>query len=321
MWSVPRTRSPSAGPGRRSSPAAPRSSSDGGCPGSSTVSEQWCQLFSEPEAGSDLASLRTRAERDGDRYVVNGQKIWSTWANRSDWGILLARTDPDAPRHHGISYFVVDMHSEGIEVRPIIEMTGGNHFNETFLTDVRHPGRPADRPRARRVGAGQGHARQRAGVAVGGRRAVGDGSDVRRDAGSRARPRHARSGPSPVGGRSCTPEPWSSTCSVSASSPARGRRPPTPVAGGLGSGDPGAFASVRKALADEHGQHVMGLVKDLGGAAGMLGVQDETAEATDVWHWGYLFSPRPHHRRRHQRGAAQHHRRAAARPTEGAAER
>ncbi len=108
-------------------------------PGILDGTDEWCQLFSEPDAGSDLVALRTRAERDGDVYVINGQKIWSTWANRSRYGILLARTDPTAPKHKGISYFVVDMATPGIEVRPIIEMTGGNHFNETFFNDVRIP--------------------------------------------------------------------------------------------------------------------------------------------------------------------------------------
>ena len=101
--------------------------------------EFWSQLFSEPGAGSDLASLQTKAVRDGDTYVVNGQKVWNTWAERADYGILLARTDPDAPRHRGISYFLCPMRQLGIEVRPVREMTGRAHFTEVFFTDARIP--------------------------------------------------------------------------------------------------------------------------------------------------------------------------------------
>src|SRR5205807_4741464 len=101
--------------------------------------ELWCQLFSEPGSGSDLANLSTRAVLDGDVYVVNGQKIWTSFGHVSKFGILIARTDRDAPKHHGISYFVCLMDLPGIEVRQIVEMTGMHTFNEVFFDDVRIP--------------------------------------------------------------------------------------------------------------------------------------------------------------------------------------
>ncbi len=238
---------------------------------------EWSQLFSEPDSGSDLASLRTSAVRDGDEYIVNGQKIWSTWADTAEWGILLARTSTEGRKQEGISYFVVDMKTPGIDVRKIVEMTGGNHFNETWFDDVRIPVK-------NRIGPENGGWRL-AKVTLGNERlSLSEGGVIW--------------GMGPTSDeffesvRGTIDDPLLRQKAASVYTEKRileliGYRMMTMALGGQ---DPGPFASIRKALSDEHGQTITSLAKDLQGAAAMCGIQNADAEHLDLWHWSYLFS-------------------------------
>jgi alkylation response protein AidB-like acyl-CoA dehydrogenase len=235
--------------------------------------EIWCQLFSEPGAGSDLASLTTRAVRDGDTYVVDGQKVWTSLAHNAAFGILIARTDPDAPKHKGISYFICPMDAPGVTIRPIVEMTGGHTFNEVFLDGVRLP--------AENLVGDENEGWSLAKVTLGNERVSLSGEGALWGRGPTATTLldevRARGGAVDALERQALARLYSEGEVLrlirlrTVSAAARGK-------------PPGPEASVRKALADDHGQHVMGLAKDLRGASGML------AEET-FWHYGFLFAP------------------------------
>src|SRR3974390_1590860 len=236
--------------------------------------EVWCQLFSEPGAGSDLASLTTRAERDGDEWVVNGQKVWTSYAHVAKGGILLARTDPTATKHTGISYFVCPMDAPGIEIRPLIDMTGEHAFNEVFFDDVRIP---ADHL----VGPEHG-GWELAKVTLGNERVSLSGEGALWGMGPTADDLIRW-----VAAEGGAPDPVrrDALVSVWVESPILRVLRLRMVSAVLAGRDPGAEASVRKAIADAHGQHVMGVARDLAGARGML------LEPGDVWARGFLFSP------------------------------
>ncbi|CAN5586801.1 N/A [soil metagenome] len=242
--------------------------------------EIWCQLFSEPGSGSDLAGLATRAVRDGDEWVVTGQKIWTSLAQFSAFGILIARTDPDVVKHRGISYFICPMDAPGIEVRPIIEMTGVHTFNEVFLDEVRLPadalvGEVNQGWALAKVTLGNERVSLSSGGALWGQGpSAEDLLDLVRDRGGAADPllrqRLAR---------------LHSEAEV-----LRLIRLRTVTARIKGE-QPGPEASIRKVLADEHGQHIMGLAKDLAGAGGLLTDHGPLGADVGVWHHGYLFAP------------------------------
>ncbi len=242
--------------------------------------ELWCQLFSEPGAGSDLAGLGTRAERDGEEWVVNGQKIWTSLAQFSRFGILIARTDPDVPKHQGISYFICPMDAPGVEIRPIIEMTGAHTFNEVFLTDVRLPAENL----VGEVGQGWSLAKvtlgnERVSLSSGGALwgmgpTAADLLDLVRGAGGVADP---------------VLRQRLAALHVEAEI-LRLIRLRTVTARIKGE-PPGAEASIRKVLADEHGQRIMGLAKDLAGAAGVLEQSGPLGTDPAGWGHGFLFAP------------------------------
>ncbi len=242
--------------------------------------ELWCQLFSEPGAGSDLASLGTRAVRDGDEYVVNGQKIWTSLAQWSSFGILIARTDPDVGKHQGVSYFICPMDAPGIEIRPIIEMTGSHTFNEVFFTDVRIPAENLVGEENRgwalaKVTLGNERVSLSSGGALWGNGpTAGDLLDLVRDRGGVVDPLLRQR---------------LAQLHIEAEL-LRLIRLRT-VTARIKGDQPGPEASVRKALADEHGQHIMELAKDLAGTAGMLASAGPMGADAALWSHGFLFAP------------------------------
>lgn len=249
-------------------------------PGLLDGSELWCQLFSEPGAGSDLASLSTTATRDGDVWVVNGQKVWTSLGHVAKWGILLARTSQEDDRHNGISYFICPMDSAGVDVRPIVEMTGVHLFNEVFFDDVVL----TDDLLIGEVGKGWSLAKvtlanERVSLSSGGALwgrgpNANDLLDIVRSASADVEPDL----------RQRLASLWIESEILRL---IRLRTLSAQIAGRV----PGPEASVRKLLADEHGQRVMAVAKDLCGPAGMLTDVGPLDSPVDLWNYGFLFAP------------------------------
>ena len=241
--------------------------------------EIWCQLFSEPGSGSDLASLSTRAVRDGDEWVITGQKIWTSLAQFSAFGILIARTEPDAPKHEGISYFICPMDAPGVEIRPIIEMTGSHTFNEVFLEEVRLPA-------ANLVGdvnRGWGLAKvtlgnERVSLSSGG--ALWGMGPTAEDLFDLVR----------TAGGTTDPVLRQRLAALHIEHELLRLIRLRTVTARIKGEPPGAEASVRKIMADEHGQSIMGLAKDLTGPGGMLTDAGPLGADAGMWHYGFLFS-------------------------------
>ncbi len=241
--------------------------------------ELWCQLFSEPGAGSDLASLSTRAVRDGDSYVVSGQKVWTSLAHRATFGILLARTDPLAPKRHGITYLICPMSSEGLTIRPIIDMTGSHSFNEVFIDEVRIPlenrvGEENDGWRLAKVTL----ANER--VSLSGEGALWGRGPTARQLASAVR----------AGGHRLDPVARDRLVRLYVEGEILSFLRQRSLSAALAGEAPGPEASVRKALADSHGQRLMDLGRDLLGPAGALGPNLEDPLGPE-YGYGFLFSP------------------------------
>jgi alkylation response protein AidB-like acyl-CoA dehydrogenase len=250
-------------------------------PGLLDGSELWCQLFSEPGAGSDLASLSTRAIRDGDEWIVTGQKVWTTLAHVARWGILLGRTrfDPDVAPQESITYFVLDMRSPGVTVRPLVQMTGTHEFNEVFFDAVRVPsdcvvGEVHDGWRLAKVTLGNERVSLSGEGALWGRGPTAhDVLDaVRRAGGTRDAVLRQRLAALYIEARVLELIRMRTLM-------ARLR--------GL---EPGPEASVRKALSDPHGQHVMGLALELAATDGLLSSWGPCGAPPDMWAYGFLYS-------------------------------
>jgi len=266
--------------------------------------EQWCQLFSEPDSGSDLASLGTRAVRDGDEYIINGSKIWSSGAHHSEYGILIARTDPDVPKHKGISYFIIPMDIPGLTLSPIIDMTTAHSFNQTFFDDVRLPakylvGQEGDGWRLAKVTlANERVSLSSSGSLWGSGPSASDLINLVRDNGGNNDPIMRQR----IADLYIESEVLRLNRLRTLSARLNGRTP-------------GAEASVQKIMGDEHGQHVMELAKELAGTSGMLtgsgpageiplrsqrgatevnfarGEGSQFPEVDPLWHYGWLFAP------------------------------
>ena len=242
--------------------------------------EFWCQLFSEPDAGSDLASLTTRAVRDGDEWVVNGQKIWTSGAQYAKHGILIARTDPEVTKHQGISYFLCPMDLPGIEIRPITEMTGLQLFNEVFFTDVRIPatnlvGQVNDGWRLAKVTLGNERVSLSTGGVLWGNGPTGAEllDAIRAD------------------GRVHDATLRQEIARVHTEHTILDLIRMRTLSATLQGKPPGPEASIRKLLADEHGKHVMALAREMVGADAMLVPQPGgTGLADPIWHHGLLFA-------------------------------
>ncbi len=243
--------------------------------------EIWCQLFSEPQSGSDLASLSTKAVRDGDEWVINGQKIWTSGAHESQFGILIARTDTAMPKHRGITYFICPMDAPGIEIRGITSMAGAASFNEVFFTDVRLPhanivGEVNDGWRLAKVTLGNERVSLSSGGVLWGMgpSAADLVSIVRRGGGVADATLRQR-----VAALYTEHVILELIRARTLTARLRGEQP-------------GPEASIRKIIADEHGQRTMMLARDLIGAAAMLvgPAHDSTSLSARSWYSGFLFS-------------------------------